>query len=53
MGVRRVPPVRREGVGSGEVITNRRLEPGKEYLRLSARNPKYVDPILVSKRYDE
>ena len=45
--------MRREGVGSGEVITNRRLEPGKEYLRLSARNPKYVDPILVPELYDE
>ena len=53
MGVRKVPPVRREGGGSGEVITNRRLEPGQEYLRLSASNPKYVDPSLVPELYDE
>jgi hypothetical protein len=45
--------VRREGVGSGEVNTNRRLEPGQVYLCLSASNPKYVDPILVPELYDE
>jgi hypothetical protein len=36
-----------------EVITDPRLEPGQVYLRLSASNPKDVDPILMPGPCDE